>query len=70
MSDSPARSVEEAAYITASSHQFPAEQCLCGFDSHGRARSRSEHVIFEFRLVAEPLIRADERERLDPEAER
>ena len=34
----------EAVFLIEGTHHFHGTKCLCGFDSHGRARSMTEHI--------------------------
>ena len=47
--------VERAYFQVASIHHLhDGRHCLCGFDSWGRARSATEHILDEYRAVLTP----------------
>jgi hypothetical protein len=43
--------LEAALFRVESTHHFHGTTCLCGFDSHGRARSATEHITAEIRAA-------------------
>ena len=38
------RDLQAIAFAIDSTHHFHGTKCTCGFDSHGRARSMTEHI--------------------------